>query len=235
MKLTGKQRNILGNVMSGQEGVILDLLSGAATTMMPGTEPDITELETEALDGIMLKCMSAAFYERFTRQQRSFFANKHGFYGLPTDELVEWIKQRIGDRYAIEIGSGNGTLGRALGIRRTDNWIQATPEMRQRYTENRVQPVRYGNDVRKIDYKKAILKFKPQVVVAQWVTNVEKNNLGMDEQWILENCETYIHVGHEKVHACKTILDQPHETHYPPGLFSRSHREREVVYIWSQE
>ncbi len=230
MKLTDNQRGILGGVMSGAEAVAIDLMSGAAITH--NTEPDIAELEAEALDGYNLRLLSASVYERFDRTQRSWFANKHGFYGLPTEELVEWVKDRIDGRTAIEIGSGNGTLGRALGIRRTDNWIQATPEMRQRYAENRVQVVRYANDVRKMDYKKAITKFKPKVVVAQWVTNIERNNLGMDEQWILQNCETYIHVGHARVHEVKTIRDQPYEEHHPPGLYSRSHREGEVVYIW---
>lgn len=228
-KLSQSEKNIFSRVMNPETAVKDNLLHGNATRM---PEQDISEIEAQALDGWTLKVMPAAFYAQFSRLQLAHFANKHAFYGLPTNELVEWLIVMIDNRSAIEIGSGNGALGRALKIHRTDNWLQSTPEVREWYRQGGIKTINYPNDVKKLDYQKAILKYRPQVVIGQWVTNIELNNLGLDERWILDNCDTYIHVGHSQVHKGKTIRDQPYKEYYPEGLYSRSHREGEVVWVW---
>jgi hypothetical protein len=196
--------------------------------------PNIAVLEAKAMDGKAIKVMPSKFYQQFTRDQLAYFGNRHAFYGFPTTELVGWVKHRIAGRSAIEIGSGCGTLGKALGIHCTDNWMQADPDIKAWYAAGGQPTIQYPNHVKKLDYKKAILKYKPQVVVAQWVTNIPANLMGIDEDWLLDNVETYIHIGHDKVHDCKLILERKHETHYMPFLFSRSHREREVVWVWDR-
>ena len=224
----------LKDLQTPKQGVMEAIMQGGAVAYDKGDLPDISVLEAEVIDGFALKIMPSEFYQQFSRDQLAFFGNRHAYYGMPTTELVDWIKHRIAGRTAIEIGSGNGSLGKALGIHCTDSWAQAQPAVKQWYADAGQPVIKYSNHVKKLDYRKAILKYRPKVVVAQWVTNYPNNMMGIDEDWLLDNVETYIHVGHDQVHDCKLILARPHETHYLPSLFSRSHREREVVWVWDR-
>ncbi len=216
---------------NGQQMILNAALTGGARIL--SNDLDISELEIEALAGRLLQPMYADFYKKFDQEQLSLFCHAYGFYGLPTRELIASIHLFTNHRTAIEIGSGNGCLGRALGIHRTDNKMQDWPEIKKKYQEGKCPTIFYPNDVKKIDYKKAILKYKPQVVVASWVTQNDKNVFGVDEEWILDNCETYIHYGHTAVHGEKKILKYSHDSIYNKFMYSRSARQNPVLQIWN--
>lgn len=99
-----------------------------------------------------------------------YWCHIHGVYGLPTVELVEYIRHIIGDRAAIEIGSGNGALGRALCIPRTDSRIQDNPEVAGFYRLTGQPRVEYGADIERYEALEAVEAYKPQVVVGSWIT-----------------------------------------------------------------
>jgi hypothetical protein len=223
---------------SGHEMGLDGLLRGDAMMMAQDHAPDIKELKAQCMDGKLLKCMPSAFWENTPQMERVMLGQDQALYGLPTNELVEFIKTRIGGRTAIEIGSGNGCLGRALGIHRTDNKMQQWPDIIKRYKEGGQKTVFYPNDVKKLDYKKAIIKFKPQVIVASWVTQNDLNVYGMDEDWILDSCDMYIHVGHSDVHSRKKINKRPHQVFTCDDvdfLYSRSFKEKkEIIQIWGK-
>jgi hypothetical protein len=85
---------------------------------------DVSALEEKfILDG-KLQVLPAAEFKKFDQELISIFCVKNAFYGLPTMELVEWLKEKIGKRSAIEIGAGNGAFGRALGIPMSDSFQQ---------------------------------------------------------------------------------------------------------------
>jgi hypothetical protein len=63
-----------------------------------------------------IKLLPSEFYRQFTKSEIIIWANKRGIYTFPTIELVEWLKQTIGDRSAIELGAGHNRLGHYLGI-----------------------------------------------------------------------------------------------------------------------
>jgi len=203
-------------------------------------DTDISRLEQEAVTGKIVRVKPAAFLAGFTKAQRAVFSHKHAVYGLPTTELIDWLTAEIGGRVAIEVGAGNGGLGRALGIPTTDSHLQLEPEIKLYYMMMGQPTIHYPDDVEKLDYKAAILKYKPEVVVGSWITHKYRedqhdlggNMHGFEEEWILKHCKKYIMIGHDKTHWGKPILKAPHQTHRPEFLYSRSMSAGDFVKVW---
>ena len=206
-------------------------------------EAKLAELEAEAFKDGQLQVMPASFYREFSQPELSLFCVRHGLYCLPTKELVNFLFHHIGCEPAIEIGSGNGVIGRALGIPRTDSKMQERPDIAAHYRSLKQAPVIYGADVEKMTALQAVEHYKPKVVVAAWVTHKydEKehwrggNQWGVDEEKLLAKkfLKTYIHVGNVSVHRAKKILSKEHEEFRPDRLFSRSAQATDIViWIW---
>lgn len=187
-----------------------------------------------------LQVFDASVYKSIPHDHLRIFCVKNGLYQLPTTELIEWVKEKIDGRKAIEIGSGNGSIAKALGIIATDSYMQERPEIAVLYKSMGQEPVRYGKNVKKYDAKKAIKKFKPKVVIANWVTQIYRpdsdqgNVYGVNENWVIKNVDTYIHIGNKNIHK-KRILSEDHEKYQFPWLFSRGTvYEDNIIYVWSK-
>lgn len=194
------------------------------------------------VDG-QLQVMPAAFYAEQAPNDLALWCFARGFYCLPTVELVEQVRELIDTDDAVEIGSGNGVLGRALGIPRTDSRMQERVDVATVYADAGQPTVEYGADVEKLTALEAVEKYRPRVVVAAWVTHRYKrerhalggNMNGVDEGKLLEKpfVRRYVFVGHERVHANKPILARRHETFHMPGrLYSRTLDRRDVTWVW---
>lgn len=189
-----------------------------------------------------LKIMPSSFYEKIPHLTRIAWSNLNGYYSLPTIELCALVKELIAGRSAIEIGSGYGVLGEALGIPCTDNHMQMRPDIEAMYRAARQHPIRYPKHVEKLEALDAVKKYKPQVVVASWVTQDWKNDGlegligGVDEEALLEMVDCYIMIGHENTHRQKRILKKPHDVIRTPFLYSRGMDEtKNVIYVWSKK
>lgn len=183
----------------------------------------------------------SAVLEQTTDLERAIFGARHACYVLPTLELVEHIQGLIGGRSAIEIGSGNGVLARALGILATDSHMQARPEIAAHYRALGQKTISYGEGVLRLDALEAVRTLKPQVVVGAWVTHrydpkrhwAEGNADGIDEEALLELCEEYIFIGNDSVHAKKSIWRHPHRKTYLPFIFSRAKDgSKDFIAVW---
>jgi hypothetical protein len=170
-----------------------------------------------------------------------FWCHHRAVYLVPSVELIAWLKERIGGRKAIEIGGGNGVVGRALGVPITDNRCQEWPDVRAYYAMTKQPTVKYRRDVESLGALGAVAKHKPQVVVACWVTHLYRadeheragNMYGVDEDALLDSgIETYIHVGSTTSHDKKRILSRPHEEFRPGFLFGRGKAEDRVIWVW---
>jgi hypothetical protein len=146
-------------------------------------------------------------------EERLLFGVRHGLYGFSTLELVDFLRTRIAVRSAIEIGAGHGVLAQALGIPATDN-RQQEDEYIQTYYRALGQPtVPYGDHVEKLEAAAALAKYRPQVVIACWVTHrleaerseTDSGATVVDEAAIVAACEHYIVIGNERVLAHKLI------------------------------
>jgi hypothetical protein len=163
-------------------------------------------------------------------------------YGVPTAELIHWLRVKIGTRSAIEIGAGMGDLGSSLRIKMTDSYQQVndadTNILMSLFQQKPTKPM---SDVEQIDAQSAVLKYKPQVVIGSWITQRwlpgdEHGNMhGPREEEIIKNCETYIVIGNEAIHGDKRIMVLPHETFYFPWLVSRAKdQSKNVIYVWGK-
>lgn len=190
-----------------------------------------------------LRLLTAKDYDSLPRDSVRMWCWQNARYGLPTLETVAWLKAFIAGREAIEIGSGAGDLAFFLGIRGTDSKHQNDPESKRLYEATGQPTIKYPEWVEKIDAVEAVKKYKPEVVVAQWVTHWIDPNLppppgggcmvGIKEEEILATGATYVVIGNTMVHKYKPLLKLPHEEIKLPFLRSRaSYPEEDVVYIW---
>ena len=202
-------------------------------------------LDANALDNGVLRVVPMDFYAQFSQEDLSGFCLRHGLYCLPTVELLDKINALILEasptRSAIEVGSGNGVLGKALGIHCTDNFLQNDPAVRSLYQLMGQACVSYGTHVERLDAQEAVEKYRPEVVVAAWVTHQYNaaehhrggNVHGVDEVALLSQIKRYIFVGNFHVHEHKPLLALPYIVHESDALFSRSLKPKgNGVVVW---
>lgn len=171
-----------------------------------------------------------------------YWCNTKGVYGLATDELINWLTERIAGRKAIEIGAGNGVFGRALGIKMTDSFVQERAEIGMYYSLRGQERVFYGFDVQPLEAGVAVKRHKPKVVIASWVTELYKNGKGfaegVDESKLLTMVDEYILIGNLNVHGNKRIVENPPkgfklEIYQFPWVYSRAvEPEKNMIMSW---
>ncbi len=206
------------------------------------TEQDISGIEADCLESPgMPRVVSVDVYRQYSPEQIQFFCLKHGLYSLPTTELIEWLREIIDGRKAIEVGAGNGVMAKALGIEATDNYQQALPKFKEIYEIIRQPLVSYGDNVLKVGAFEAVKRFKPAVVVGAWVTHkwtperpeLGGNEIGLEEGRIIRRVDDYIVIGNQEVHKLKPILEKPHTMISPDWLVSRAHDpDLNCIYRW---
>ncbi|GHD03359.1 hypothetical protein GCM10007320_63320 [Pseudorhodoferax aquiterrae] len=207
----------------------------------PKTVRDIAPAMLDARGRV--RVVPASMLASTTPDERMLFGVRHGVYGFPTEELCDYLIARIAGRRAIEIGAGNGVLAEALGIPATDNRQQEEPELKAYYQRLGQPTVSYGDNVEKLDAAAAIAKYKPEVVIACWVTHrfdpsaPERggSNTGVDEAEVVAACNEYIFIGNQQVHAAKPIWALAHERIAPEWLYSRAmNGTPEFIAVWSK-
>lgn len=208
----------------------------------------VLSLMSACLDGRHLKIMPSEFYRQFRQNELSAFCLMMGLYCLPTTELLEKLNSLIleasPERNAIELGAGNGAIGRGLGIRSTDSFMQDDPRIQALYAATGQPPVTYGDNVEQLDANSAVEALRPAVTVAAWLTHkydpalhdLGGNMFGVDEGTILRQVKRYIVVGNLSVHSKKPIMGQVSQVIRGDYLFSRSinHPEENAIFVWDQ-
>jgi hypothetical protein len=165
-----------------------------------------------------MQVLPVAFWASTTPAERSLFGHRQGIYHFPTTELVEYLRELIGERSAIEIGAGHGVLANALNIPATDNRMQAKAKYRRIYELQGQPTVKYGRNVIELDAAAAIRRYRPDVVIGCWVTHKYEprrnwaggNEIGVDEENVIANVEQYVVIGNDDVHKTKSIWELPH-------------------------
>lgn len=206
---------------------------------------DLAALDKRILDqntGRVALRSATEWATSFTPNELRIWCVKRARYCIPTLELIEWLKTRIGDRIAVEIGAGMGDLGFHLGIPMSDSYQQVEDKLTvTQMTAMGQEPTRPPNDVRREDAENVVRRCKPQVVVGAWITQKwdgggDGNYLGPREDYILERCNTYIMIGNKKIHSGKRILKLPHEELEFPWLISRAaDPSLNRIWIWEQK
>ena len=193
-----------------------------------------------------LKLLPAQAYDAFSLDVLQVWCHLNARYGLPTLELVEWLRKRLAGRVAIEIGAGAGDLAYYLGIPATDNRMQEWPEIRFHYKLTGQPTIQYPDFVQSLDALDAVAKYQPDVVIASWVTEWIDPNLpppeaggnawGVKEDQIVATGREYILIGNIKIHGHKKIMALPHQEFALPFLRSRTaYPKLDRVWIWNNE
>lgn len=210
-----------------------------AYLVSPAAVRDISKLLLD--DSGQLRIVSAADLAQTSPEERLLFGVQYGYYGFPTEELCQFLFERINGRAAIEIGSGHGLLAKALGIPATDNRQQEEPAIKEHYRLIGQPTVPYGDNVEKLDAHEAVAKYRPNVIISCWVTHrldparldAGGSATGVDEAAIIAACDEYISIGNEHVHSGKPIWALPHEKVTPPWVYSRAvNGSKDYVAIW---
>lgn len=221
-------------------------MSAACEVLRP-SEGAISRLDELLLDGDgRMRALPAAELLAIPEIDLRCWANLRARYVLPTAELVQWLKDRIAGRRAIEIGAGMGDLGRLVGIKMTDSAVQVEQrELLLYYRTMHQTPTDPPSDVVRCEALDAIRRCRPQVVVGAFITqkyrdgdseaSIGSSVYGVDEGKLLAHVGEYIHIGATSVHHGKRILKRAHEEMSFPWLVSRV-REQSTnrIWIWSR-
>lgn len=203
---------------------------------------DLTDLESQVLDSdkkLIIKPYS--FWKDRNLNERRYFMYVHGIYVLPTTELIEWLRTMIIGN-AIEIGAGNGSIARTLGIPITDSRMQESPEIKFFYQMGGQPPIEYHNDIEKLDAIEAVRKYEPDTVIGAFITHKydakigNGNALGVDEIKMMQKIKRrYINIGNKHTHKDKPLLKIPHTEYQFDWLITRSiDQYQNVIFVFDK-
>lgn len=111
---------------------------------------DLTALRKAVLDEEgHIRELPALEWRKFSWDEVRLFMHEYPVYVLPTTELLDVLEDLTADyRKIIEIGAGTGSIGRLLGIKMTDSYMQQDNNAVKMIYELTRQPViRYPQDV----------------------------------------------------------------------------------------
>lgn len=201
---------------------------------------DVTHLDSMLLDSNgFCRVLPAIDLNAIDRDSFRLWCGQRDIYLYPTLELVTWLTEFINGRTAIEVGAGNGHLGHALGIPMTDSGMQTRPEIIAQYQAIGQVCTSPPDCVEIMDAEEAVMKHKPQVVVASWLTHrwstgmSTGNMFGPDETVIIANTESYVHIGNDTIHWEKPCWSIAHTKEYHSWIVSRaSAKDKDHIAIW---
>jgi hypothetical protein len=209
-------------------------MSGLHGQVLPNLDVRFLDEQLLLPDGAP-RVLPARMFAEIPWVQLRIWLHKQALYGVVTKELVKYLMTLIGDRTAIEIGSGTGVLGKALGIPITDSRVQERPDVAFLYKLQGQPTIRYGASVEKLEALEAVEKYRPQVVVGSWLTQFSDGSrmgsmYGVDEEALLEQVELYIMFGSIRNHGAKAICGRPHQVIQEPWMWSRA--EDSALFVW---
>lgn len=204
----------------------------------------VNDISTDLLqDDDRIKLLSYKEYLSYPWEDLRFFCHEYARYGIPTIELISFLRGIMSNKSVIEIGAGAGDFGYHLGISMTDNRMQEDPAIIDIYKGTKQPVIKYPMDVEKLDALDAVKKYKPEIVFASWVTTYSPKQTsygsspyGVKEKEILDLVDTYILVGNVSTHGDKPIMKLPHTIIDEPFIISRSgNRIGNRVWIWDKK
>ena len=186
--------------------------------------------------------LPASAWQQFPWDDVRLFMHEYPVYVLPTTELLDVLEDLTADyEKVIEIGAGTGSVGRMLGIKMTDSYMQQDNKVAKKLYELTGQPViKYPRDVIKADALTAYRRFKPDCILGCYVTHKYRedigsgNMFGVDFERLLPLVKRLILVGNKFTHADNPIMAIDHmEIDLNGGLITRSsERALDRIFVW---
>lgn len=210
--------------------------------ILPETDISVVDKMLYRPDGT-IKPVPAAVLQEIPITTIQVWCVRRGVYQIPTEELLNWLTEHIRGKNAIEIGAGNGAIGRELGIPMTDSYIQTTPAIKAYYELLKQTPITPPSDVQKFEANEAVDHFKPDLVIGAYITQLYTEGykhgsaFGVDEVFLIDKVQKYIHIGNDASHGDKKIMQElPYVLQRFPWLVSRGMDQNlNHICIWEAE
>ena len=204
---------------------------------------DTSGIRSIVFDDHGMKVLPAETWRQYEWNVVRTLMHETGTYVLPTEELISYLRLVIDGRMAIEIGAGNGWIGRALGIPMTDSYQQRDdPGTVMVYTLSGQPLIDYPDDVIKMEANEAVDRYSPDIVIGCYVTHRYMpgmrtgNALGVDFEKLLPKVKMLVLVGNKATHADNPIMALPHLEVKLDGLITRSaDPESNRIFIWRSD
>lgn len=215
----------------------------------PAQRPPLDQLLLTE-EGFCRPVPAASITNNILRMDWIAWCYRHAIYQYPTLETIN-VLQGLTYMYPpediLEIGAGNGHVGKLLGCRMTDSGIQDTHSYRKYYKSLGQSATCPPPCVERIEAIAAVRKYKPRAVIGCWITHAWKDGMrtghlnGVEEELILAEPSVvkYIHLGNLNSHSEKPILKVPEGWVFEflkiPGFLTRSqYPECNIAQIWTR-
>lgn len=188
-----------------------------------------------------IKELPAVEWLRFPWDELRMFMHEYPVYVLPTTELLDALEDLTEGLKTIEIGAGSGSIGRHLGIKMTDSYLQQdNAQVKMLYQLSGQPVIHYPPDVIKADALTAYRRFKPECILGCYVTHrwregMQNGNMyGVDFERLLPLVKRLILVGNKHIHWENPIMAQRHrEIDLQGTLITRSEdRTSDRIFVW---
>lgn len=188
-----------------------------------------------------IKELPAAQWLRFPREEVRMFMHEYPVYVLPTTELLDALEDLTEGLRTIEIGAGSGSIGRHLGIKMTDSYLQQDNEQVKVFYQLTGQSlIHYPPDVIKADALTAYRRFKPECILGCYVTHRWREGMrngsmyGVDFERLLPLVKRLILIGNKHTHGENPIMALRHrEIDLQGALITRSEdRASDRIFVW---
>ncbi len=203
----------------------------------------ITDIKNEVMDGDRIKLLPSSEWRKYRWNDFRAFCHVEARYGIHTFEQNLLLSEIVNGRKAIEIGAGSGDLGHYLNIPMTDSKQQERPEIKAAYEAMHQPIIKYPAEIDKMDALDAVVNYKPEVVIASWVTTYAphempygSNPFGIREDIILKMVDTFILIGNIDIHGDKPIMKYKHDEIYEEWIVSRAAKQQNNrIWVWNNK
>lgn len=203
------------------------------------SETDVRAVRKVVMDGRRMRILPASVWRSLDWNAVRLVLHNTGTYVVPTEELLDYLDELIGDYKTIEIAAGNGWIGRELDIPLTDSCLQRDNKVVALSYKMMEQPtIHYPKDIIKLEASAAVRRFKPHTVLGcfathKWRDDVQQGNCwGIDFEDIYAHVQRIILVGNIKIHGYNPLMELPHQTIELPGLITRCNDDLNRIFIW---
>lgn len=213
------------------------------SNMIELTRVPIDHIINEVFPDKKLLTMPYDYWRQYDHNTRLNVMLAIGCYSLPTDELMDWFEDNCNLDDTIEIGCGNGFIGRELGIPFTDSKQQESAATLQHLANLKQPPVYYPDDVEKLNYTQAINKYKPKTVIGSFITHkwspdrqeLGGNVDGVDGNILISKIKKYILLGNLSTHKNNPLLKKKHKEYHFEWLITRGGNPAlDRLFVWTK-
>lgn len=200
---------------------------------------DTTSIKKAIMDKKEMRILPYSEWMKFSRDEIRMLLHQTATYVAPTEELIDYLDNLIGQEKTIEVGAGNGFIGRELNIPMTDSHQQQDPKVKAYYEFMKQPVIKYPADVMKMDAATAVRRFKPHTVIGCYITHKwredtqDGNDKGIDMYDTFNHCQRLVMVGNLYTHRNNPLMQVHHQEIELPGLLTRSVDDStNRIFIW---